>query len=99
MLGGVVSKQWTFLSHHAHVLLVLSANPDDTIDTVAVKTGVTSRSVVSILRDLEEAGYITTDKVGRRNRYTINHGGLLRHPTSAHHTVGELIDALGGFSA
>jgi len=92
-----MTKNWTFLSHHAHVLILLADNPDDTIDNLATQCGVTSRSIVSILRDLEDAGYLTKERVGRNNHYSINSDGPLRHATSAHHTVGQLIDALGKF--
>lgn len=94
-----MSKAWTFLSHHGHVLILLSRNPDETIDNLALHAGVTSRSVTSILRDLEEAGYISKRKMGRRNHYDINPQGPLRHPTSAHRTIGELIASLGTLRA
>ena len=42
----------------------------------------------------EEQGYVTAERVGRRNRYTVDPGVLLRHPLEADHTVGDLIDAL-----
>jgi predicted transcriptional regulator len=94
-----MSKGWTFLSHHAHVLILLAHNSDETIDNVAASAGITARSVTSILGDLMEAGYITKTKVGRRNHYEINQEGPLRHPTSAHRTVGDLIKALGSLSS
>jgi predicted transcriptional regulator len=90
-----MSRPWTFLSHHAHVLIVLANNPDETIDNLAHHCGVTSRSIVSILKDLEDAKYLTKERVGRNNHYIITTSGPLRHPTSAHHTVGDLIEALG----
>jgi DNA-binding MarR family transcriptional regulator len=94
-----VSKSWTFLSHHAHVLILIAKNSDETIDKLATQAGITSRSVTSILRDLVDAGYITKTKHGRRNHYEIIHAGPLRHPTSAHRTVGDLIQALGSLSS
>lgn len=90
---------WTFLSHHAHVLILLARNPDETIDNLALNAGVTSRSVVSVLKDLHDAGYIEKKRIGRRNHYDINVEGVLRHPTSGHHTVGDLIRALGAVSS
>jgi DNA-binding MarR family transcriptional regulator len=92
-----VTKTWTFLSHHAHVLILLARNPGETIDNLAHACGVTSRSIVSILNDLEADAYITRERVGRNNRYSINTDGHLRHSTSSHHTVGDLIEALGSF--
>ena len=93
-----VTKSWTFLSHHGHVLILLARNPNETIDNLALHAGVTSRSVTSILRDLEDTNYITKRKLGRRNHYEINTQGPLRHPTSAQRTIGELIRSLGGLS-
>ena len=92
-----MTKSWTFLSHHAHVLILLARNPEETIDKLAVACGITSRSIVSILNDLDAEGYIARERVGRNNRYSINQDGPLRHPTSSHHTVGDLIEALGSF--
>jgi predicted transcriptional regulator len=47
-----------------------------------------------ILSDLTEGGYLKKKKEGRRNLYTVNPKGRLRHPLESHHTVGQLIDAL-----
>lgn len=94
-----MATSWTFLSHHAHVLLLMAKNNEETIDNLAQQAGITTRSVTSVIKDLEDAGYITRTKIGRRNRYEINRGGRLRHPTSEHHTVGELIEALGELSS
>ena len=60
---------WTFISHHGHVLLAISRNPDVRIDELSEITGVTARSVVTILRDLEDGGYLTKTKSGRNNHY------------------------------
>ena len=48
----------------------------------------------AILADLIDGGYLKKSKVGRRNSYTVNPKGRLRHPLEAAHTVGELIDTL-----
>jgi predicted ArsR family transcriptional regulator len=93
-----MSKNWTFLGHHAHVLLALSTNPNHKLDELAAILGVTTRSVVNVLRDLVEGGYIVKVKDGRRNSYRINRDAPLRHHTSGNRTVGDLIDHLGSFS-
>ena len=94
-----MSRGWTFLSHHAHVLILMARNNEETLDNLAQQAGITTRSVTSVIKDLEDAGYVSRSKVGRHNRYEINKHGLLRHPTSEQHTVGELIDALGELSS
>ena len=90
-----MSKHWTFLSHHAHGLLALSENPNLTIEELAKIAGLTSRSIVNVLKDLEDGGYLLKSREGRNNRYEINLKAQLRHSTSREHTVGELISALG----
>jgi len=94
-----MSKEWTFLGHHAHILIVLAHNNNEAVDNLARSAGITARSVTSIVRDLIDAGYIRKTKIGRRNHYEINTEGPLRHPTSAHRTVGDLIQALGSLSS
>ena len=90
-----MSSNWTFLSHHAHVLLALSQNPELTIDQLASVVALTPRSVANVLKDLELEGYLSKEKVGRNNRYQIHSEAKLRHQTSSGHSVGELIAALG----
>ena len=90
-----MSKSWTLLSHHAHVLIALDRDPDYTIDQLAQILGVTSRSVVNLINDLVEGGYVSKTKDGRNNHYEINKKAPLRHATSQGKTVGQLIAALG----
>lgn len=89
-----MSKHWTFLSHHAHVLLALSENQDLTIEELAKIAELTPRSMVNILKDLEDGGYLVKTKEGRNNHYEINLSAELRHSTSNRRTVGELLAAL-----
>lgn len=88
------ARSWTFLTNHAHVLLCLASGEALTARELGLRIGITERAVQVILADLTEGGYLIKQKVGRRNLYTVNHKGRLRHPLEAHHTVGELITAL-----
>jgi predicted ArsR family transcriptional regulator len=90
-----LSRSWTLLSHHAHALIALEKNPDYTIDELAQILGITSRTVVNLLGDLVEEGYLSKTKDGRNNHYEINKDAPLRHSTSQGKTVGQLIAALG----
>lgn len=85
---------WTFLTNHAHVLLCVAGGESLTARELALQVGITERSVQAILADLTDEGYLIKSKVGRRNAYTINTRGKLRHPLEITHTVGELIAAL-----
>lgn len=87
-------RGWTFLTNHAHVLLCLAQGESLTARELGLRIGITERSVQAILADLIDDGYLKKSKVGRRNSYTVNPKGRLRHPLEAAHTVGELIDAL-----
>ena len=90
-----MSKSWTLLSHHAHVLIALDRDPDYTIDQLAQILGVISRSVVNVINDLVADGYVSKTKDGRNNHYEINKKAPLRHSTSKGKTVGQMISALG----
>ncbi len=61
---------------------------------VATLVGVTERAAQRIVSELEQEGYLTRERVGRRNTYRLNPDRPLRHPANAAHTVGDLIRAL-----
>jgi DNA-binding MarR family transcriptional regulator len=86
---------WTFLSNHGHVLMCLAADPDARLRDIAERVGVTERTVFGIVENLEQAGIVVREKVGRRNTYRIDRSRHLRHEIEANHTVGDLIDLLG----
>jgi DNA-binding IclR family transcriptional regulator len=83
---------WTFLSNHAHVLLVIAKDPDVKLRDVAWRVGITERAVQRIVADLEEARYLERHREGRRNRYRVHSELPLRHPIEAHRDVGALLD-------
>ncbi|WP_344983961.1 winged helix-turn-helix domain-containing protein [Deinococcus rubellus] len=85
---------WTFLSNHSRVLLCLSRRPDATLRQVAADVGITERAVQRIVRDLEDAGILIRQRVGRRNTYKIEANRPLRHPLDAHQNVRALLDLM-----
>ena len=72
--------RWTFFSNHGHVYFLLATNEEIVVREIALKVGITERSIMGILQDLEEAGYIKRQKVGRTNKYKIVPKKTLRHP-------------------
>ena len=90
-----VSK-WTFLTNHAIVLLSLVQNPQITGIEIAQFVGITERAVRTILSDLEQEGYISKTKTGRRVHYTINPTMPLRQKSQHHKDVGRLLRVLSG---
>ena len=76
-------RRWTFLSNHGHVLVALSRTPDARVRDLADEVGISERAALSILGDLETAGYISKQKVGRRNTYRLHPDMRLRHPAES----------------
>lgn len=85
---------WVFLTNHAHVLLCVARDPDARARDIAVQVGITERAAQRILSDLIADGYLAKTKIGRRNRYTLNRRGHLRHPVFRDLEIGPLIDIL-----
>ena len=82
---------WTFLSNHAHVLICIADNPEVRMRDVAARVGVTERAVQRIVSELEEAGYLSHERVGRCNRYNVHTALPLRHAIEQHCLVSSLL--------
>jgi DNA-binding IclR family transcriptional regulator len=85
------AANWSFLSNYAHVLVCVADDPELRLRDMAGRVGITERTALRLVTDLEEANIITRVKEGRRNRYLINSKAHLRHPIESHCTVGELL--------
>lgn len=85
---------FTYLTNHAHVLVALDTDPALRVRDLASLVGITERAVQRILSDLEAAGAVKIEKLGRRNRYRILRGARLRHPLEHHCSVGGLLDGV-----
>ncbi len=82
---------WTLLSNHGHVLVQLAVDPDIRMRDVAERVGITERAVQLIVAELESAGLVLRERVGRRNRYTVPDQGRFRHPEEEHVRVGDFL--------
>jgi len=87
---------WTFLSNHAHVLILIASDPEIKLRDVAGRVGITERAVQRIVADLEAAGVLARRREGRRNHYAVFPKKPLRHPIEAHRTVGDLLGLVNG---
>ncbi len=85
---------WTFLTNHAHVLIAISRNQELRQRDIAHAVGITTGAVQRIINELEAGGYISTERVGRRNRYSIDASKPLRHPLEDQHSINDLISSL-----
>ena len=88
--------EWTLFSNHGHVLVCLMRDSEARLRDVADQVGITERAVQKIVRELQDAAFITVSKHGRCNHYRINTRKSLRHELEAHCTVGKLLQALTG---
>src|SRR5512135_472455 len=87
---------WTLLTGHGHVLVEIARNPEARIRDLSAVAGITERTVQAIVTDLEDAGYITRTRTGRRTRYTVNPDSLFRHSAQGSHRVGPFLALLSG---
>ena len=88
---GQGNAPWTYLTNHAHVLILLARDETSTMREVAEAVGITERAVQRIVSELEEAGVLKRSRRGRRNVYTVNAALTLRHPLESHCTVAQLL--------
>ena len=87
---------WTFLTTHARVLIHISHRPQSTGLEIAQAVGVTERAARKIIAELQDAGYISATKVGRRNEYRVDIQRSLGRIGERDVTVGELVSLLRG---
>ncbi len=87
-------RKWKLLTNHALVLIRVGQHPRSTLREIAQAVGITERAALSLLRALEEDGLISRRKEGRRNRYWLHYGTLLRERREAGLTVQELAHLL-----
>ena len=85
---------WTFLTNHSHVLLCIAEDPDVLLREVAQRVGITERATQRIVAELESEGYVSHERVGRRNRYQVHPDLPLRHPLEDHLEIGALLRVL-----
>lgn len=85
---------WTLLTGHGHVLVEIARDPTARIRDIAAAAGVTERTAQSIVADLEAAGYLTRERVGRRVVYTVNASQPFRHQSQDGHLVGPFLALL-----
>jgi hypothetical protein len=95
----VPGGSWTFLTGHGHVLVEIARNPEARIRDIAVVAGLTERTVQAIVADLEEAGYLTRARAGRRTVYTVDQDSLFRHSAQDGQRVGPFLALLSSAGA
>jgi DNA-binding transcriptional ArsR family regulator len=84
-------RGWTFITHHAQVLLAVSQDPYARVSEIARAADITERYAYRILSDLQQAGYVRRSRRGRRNRYQINPDLALGDPVVEGQLLRELL--------
>lgn len=87
-------SDWTFLTNHAHVLFCIAEDPEIRLRDVADRVGITERAVQRIVTELEDSGYITRQRNGRRNSYEVHMLRPLRHKIEEHRHVKDLMELI-----
>ena len=82
------------MTSHTQVLLCIAQDPDARLRDVAARVGITEGAAQRIVADLVESGYVTSTRVGRRNRYTINPTAQMRHELQRGLAIGPLLELL-----
>ena len=94
MKVGNKDSGWTFFTNYGHVLIFISQHGDATLREVSERVGITERATHRIVAELEQAGFITKRRQGRRNFYRVNADLPLRHPLEEHCSVKQVIDTV-----
>jgi hypothetical protein len=85
---------WTFLSNHAQVLLCIAHDPGIRLRDIGDQVGITERAAHRIVSELDEAGYLTRQRDGRRNHYTISQDLPLPDRVARNQRIGDLLNIL-----
>jgi DNA-binding transcriptional ArsR family regulator len=78
-------------------MIALAQDSEMRVRDLAAAVGITERAAQRIVGELVEAGYLSREKQGRRNRYHLNPELPLRHPLEGHHSIGTVLSALSDY--
>ena len=83
---------WDFITNHGGVLVAVYRQPRITAREISQQLGITERTVLKIVADLDEAGYLTRSRQGRTNTYTVNQDRPLHGPILKDIEVGGFVE-------
>jgi DNA-binding IclR family transcriptional regulator len=85
---------WAFLTNHARVLICVAHDPDIRLRDIGAQLGITERAAHRIITELAAADYVSRERTGRRNRYTVNVKLPLPDAIAREQSIGELLAIL-----
>ena len=86
--------RWKFLTNHARVLVCIAHDPGVLLREISQQVGITERAAHRIVTELAASGYITRERNGRRNQYTVQSGVPLPDHLGRLERVGDLLSIL-----
>ena len=91
---GKSTSDWKFLTNHALVLGWIARHPQSTAREMALSIGITERTALKIVGELDSESYISRRRKGRRNIYQVNSEIPLRHHPGKAVPIGDLLKVL-----
>ncbi len=88
------TPDWAFLTSHAQVLICIAHDPGIRLREIGERLGITERAAHRLVGALTTAGYITRQRNGRRNLYTIHTHLPLPDAIARERSIGELLEIL-----
>ncbi|MGH2915830.1 MAG: helix-turn-helix transcriptional regulator [Solirubrobacteraceae bacterium] len=85
---------WSFLTHHAQVLLCLAQDPGIRLRDIGDRVGITERAAHRIVGELAQAGYVSRTRIGRRNRYAVHRSRPIPDKLAREQSIGDLLEVL-----
>ena len=92
----IKARHWTMFTNHAAVFFHLLEHPDATIRRVADELDLAERTVVGVLGDLREEGYLLVRRQGRHNVYRANTERPMKRPEHSGYTMREFFEHIRG---
>jgi DNA-binding IclR family transcriptional regulator len=88
------APRWTFLTNHGQLLLCIANEPGLSLREIGDRVGITERAAHRIVAELEESGYLSRQRNGRRNQYTIKPHLPLPDAVARERQIGDLLGVL-----
>jgi predicted transcriptional regulator len=83
-----------FLSNHGMALLTIAQDPNARMRDIAGVVGITERAAQRIVSDLIAADYVSRERNGRRNAYTVRTDLSINLPDQRDIDLGSLLSVL-----
>jgi DNA-binding IclR family transcriptional regulator len=88
------APQFAFLTNHGKTLLLIAHDPRIRMRDIARLLNITERATQRIVADLDKAGYLERERLGRRNVYTVRTHLPLGLPTQRDTDIRSLLAIL-----